>query len=74
MVDAFVSPSAAERRRAARFFIDGVPVATELLIVGASREAADDLARRVDGRARRDLPRQAEGPGKAGRATRALRE
>jgi CRISPR/Cas system-associated exonuclease Cas4 (RecB family) len=47
MVEAFVSPSAAERLRIASAFIEGIPAATELLIVGASRDAADDLARRA---------------------------
>jgi ATP-dependent helicase/nuclease subunit B len=47
MLGVFESPSAAERLRVARAFVDGVPAATELLIVGASRDAADDLARRV---------------------------
>jgi CRISPR/Cas system-associated exonuclease Cas4 (RecB family) len=47
MLEAFESPSAAERLRVARAFIDGIPAGSELLIVGASRDASDDLARRV---------------------------
>src|SRR5437870_6116510 len=47
MFEAFHSPSAAERLRAAGAFVERVPVATELLIIGASRDAADDLARQV---------------------------
>jgi ATP-dependent helicase/nuclease subunit B len=47
MLEAFESPSAAERLRVARAFIELIPAATELLVVGASRDAADDLARRV---------------------------
>src|SRR5262249_61981515 len=41
------SASAAERLSAATAFVERVPAAAELLIVGASRDAADDLARRV---------------------------
>src|SRR5438132_5731261 len=47
MLKVFHSPSTAERLRAARAFVERVPAATEVLIVGASRDAADDLARRV---------------------------
>jgi CRISPR/Cas system-associated exonuclease Cas4 (RecB family) len=47
MLDAFQSSSAADRLRAAHAFVDRFPAATELLIVGASRDAADDLARRM---------------------------
>ena len=47
MLKVFHSSSAAERLRAARAFVERVPAATEVLIVGASRDAADDLARRV---------------------------
>src|SRR3989442_8722734 len=47
MLETFQSPCAAARLRAARAFVERVPAATEALIVGASREAADDLARRV---------------------------
>lgn len=46
-VQAVVSVSAAARLRAAQQFIDGFPPHTERLIVGATREAADDLARQV---------------------------
>src|SRR4249920_1349061 len=41
------STSAAARLDAARAFLGGRPPATELVIVGASRGAADDLARAV---------------------------
>jgi ATP-dependent helicase/nuclease subunit B len=41
------SPSAAHRLDAARAFLSGRSAATELIIVGASRGAADDLARSV---------------------------
>jgi ATP-dependent helicase/nuclease subunit B len=41
------SSSAAERIRAADDSVARFPAATEVLLVGASREAADDLARRV---------------------------
>jgi ATP-dependent helicase/nuclease subunit B len=47
MLETFQSSSAAERLRAARTFIERFPVATEILVVGASREAADDVARRI---------------------------
>jgi len=47
MLKTFQSPSAAERLGAASAFVERFPVATEVLIVGASRDAADDLARRV---------------------------
>src|SRR5213593_2210261 len=47
MLEPFQSPSAAERLNAANAFVERVPAATEVLIVGASRDAADDLARRV---------------------------
>src|SRR5688572_17060614 len=47
MLEAFESPSAADRLRVAGAFVDGIPAASEVLIVGASRGAADDLARRV---------------------------
>jgi ATP-dependent helicase/nuclease subunit B len=39
--------AAAERLAAARAFLASFPPATEILIIGASREAADDLAREV---------------------------
>jgi ATP-dependent helicase/nuclease subunit B len=41
------SSSAADRLRAAAAFLSELPPATEALIVGASRAAADDLARQV---------------------------
>src|SRR5207249_2719073 len=41
------SSSAAERLRAANAFVERAPSATEVLIVGASRDAADDFSRRV---------------------------
>ena len=47
MLKTFESPSAADRLRAAGAFVQRAPVATEVLIVGASRAAADDLARQV---------------------------
>src|SRR4030095_8850827 len=42
-----VSPSAAERLSAARDVVRACAPGTRVLIVGASRGAADDLARRV---------------------------
>src|SRR5207247_1989038 len=47
MLKTFQSSSAAERLGAASAFVERFPTATEVLIVGASRDAADDLARRV---------------------------
>src|SRR5919198_3459461 len=47
MLEAFQSSSASERLRAAGAFVERFPAGTEVLIVGASRDAADDLARRV---------------------------
>ncbi|MGH6689345.1 MAG: hypothetical protein ACREF4_01500 [Gammaproteobacteria bacterium] len=47
MLETFQSSSAAERLRAAGAFVERFPAATEVLIIGASRDAADDLARRV---------------------------
>jgi len=44
-VRVIVSSSAADRLDAARAFLSGRPPASELVIVGASRGAADDLAR-----------------------------
>src|SRR5882757_10072035 len=41
------SASAADRLAAARGFLSGRPPATELIIVGASRGAADDFARTI---------------------------
>src|SRR5437899_2691913 len=46
-VRVIVSSSAADRLDAARAFLSGRPPASELVIVGASRGAADDLARAV---------------------------
>ncbi|MBI1735748.1 MAG: exodeoxyribonuclease V subunit gamma [Candidatus Rokubacteria bacterium] len=47
MFDVFRSPAAADRLAAAAAFVERFPPATELLVVGASRDAADDLARRL---------------------------
>jgi ATP-dependent helicase/nuclease subunit B len=47
VLEAFASHSAIDRLRVAGAFVQGVPAATEVLIVGVSRAAADDLARRV---------------------------
>ena len=47
MLEMFQSSLAAERLRAAGAFFERFPAAAEVLIVGASRDAADDLARRV---------------------------
>ena len=47
MIEMFSSTSAAERLLAAGAFVERVPAATEVLIVGASRDAADDFARRI---------------------------
>lgn len=47
MLESFASPSAADRLRVAGAFLQGIPAATEVLIVGASRAAADDLARQA---------------------------
>src|SRR5262245_5637946 len=47
MIELFVSSAAAERVQAARGFVQHAPAAAEVLIVGASRDAADDLARQV---------------------------
>src|SRR5437867_7283608 len=47
MFKTFQSSSAAERLGAASAFVERFPTATEVLIIGASRDAADDLARRV---------------------------
>src|SRR2546425_7943546 len=47
MLEPFQPPSARERLGTAGAFVERVPAATEVLIVGASRDAADDLARRV---------------------------
>jgi len=45
MFRVFQSSSAAERIAAANEFVGSFPAATELLLVGASREAVDDLVR-----------------------------
>ncbi len=47
MVSVLQSPSAAERLAAARRFLTSAPLGHETLIIGATREAADDLAREV---------------------------
>jgi RecB family exonuclease len=47
MLEIFQSPAAAERLGAARAFIERLPAATEILLVGASRDAVDDLARQI---------------------------
>jgi len=47
-----ISGAAAERLAAAEAFLDRVPADGEVLIVAASRGAADELARRVAGRRR----------------------
>jgi len=47
VLDTFSSSSAADRLRVAGEFLQQIPAATEVLIVGASRAAADDLARQV---------------------------
>lgn len=44
---AIVSPAGAERLAAARQFLTGFPRATSAALVGASRGAADDLAREI---------------------------
>ena len=65
MLETFESTSAAERLHAAVAFVVGVPAATELVIIGALRDAADDLARRVTAARRSDLratPREPHAP------------
>jgi hypothetical protein len=47
MIETFVSSAAVERVRAARGFVERVPAAGEILLVGASRDAADELARQL---------------------------
>ena len=47
MIRTVVSSSAAERIEAARAFLAALPAAAEAMVVGASREAADDLVRHV---------------------------
>lgn len=49
MLHVVVSPSGAERLAAARAFVQDFPPATEILLVGASREAVDDLVREIAG-------------------------
>ena len=63
-----VSDSAAARLDAARQFVLRVPPASEILIVSASRGAADDFARAGRARPRRDvrpLPLQPDAAGRA---------
>ena len=45
MAELFTSPAASKRRVRASEFVDGLPGGTEVLIVSASRGAADDVAR-----------------------------
>jgi len=47
MLELFRSPSASARLSAADAFVERFPADTEVLIAGATRDAADDLARRV---------------------------
>src|SRR4029077_19906802 len=47
MFHVLTSTSAAARLAAARRFLDRHPASTEILVVGASRGAADDLVRRL---------------------------
>ncbi len=47
MLHVLISTSAAARLAAARRFLDRYPPSTEILVVGASRGAADDLVRRL---------------------------
>src|SRR3954462_7747123 len=47
MLHVLVSTSAAARLAAAAKFLEGFPPSTELVLVGASRGAADDLARAI---------------------------
>ena len=65
-----VSDSAAARLDAARQFVLAVPPASEVLIVSASRGAADDFAREVAPRPRRDVRPVSLQPDAAGRAAR----
>lgn len=48
----YVSGAAADRLAAAEAFLDAVPAEGEVLVVGASRDAADELVRRVARRRR----------------------
>jgi hypothetical protein len=52
MLETFQSPSAAERLHVAGAFLERFPPDAEVLLVGASRDAADDLARRSTARRR----------------------
>ena len=45
MAELFTSPAASKRRVRASEFVDGLPGGTEVLIVSATRGAADDVAR-----------------------------
>src|SRR5207245_2357499 len=47
MLQTFQSSSAAERLHVAGAFVERFPASTEVLILGAPRDAADDLARRL---------------------------
>lgn len=47
MLRVFESGCAAERLNAAREFLSGFPASTEVIVVGSSRDAADDLVRAV---------------------------
>src|SRR5215469_7476529 len=47
MLRAFQSASAAERLARARKFLDGLPGASEVVVVGSSRTSADDFVRTV---------------------------
>jgi CRISPR/Cas system-associated exonuclease Cas4 (RecB family) len=47
MVRVLISPSGAERLEQARGFVESFPRGTEILLLGASREAADELSRAI---------------------------
>jgi ATP-dependent helicase/nuclease subunit B len=47
VMDVFESPAAVERFEAARRFVASFPAGTELLVMSASREAADDFCRAI---------------------------
>lgn len=47
MIHILESPSGSERLNAAREFVRGFPAGSELLLIGASREAVDDFAREL---------------------------
>ena len=51
-IQIFQSPAAQHRLAAAAQFVASFPPSTELLLVGASREAVDDFARELSGRQR----------------------